>query len=142
MKTFADLQAARIHAMKNDKSRLPALSLLMNEVRQIAKNDGNRDVRDDDLITASTRTIKRAKESISTAREGTDTSDLELEIAIAQEFLPQQMSEDDLKAEIEKVLDTTERDKKARGVVMKHLNSNYRGQFDAAKANEYLSSVL
>ena len=141
-KTFSDIQADRVDAMKNDKTRSPALALMLNEVRQIAKSDGNREVVDGDVITAATRIIKKAKESLSYMKEDDAMAPaLRLEIDIASEFLPAQMSEDAIKAEILSVIGDQEVSKKLRGPVMKHLNQNFRGQFDSGVVNTMLTDM-
>lgn len=144
MKTFSDLTKARFDAMKSDRLRASALALLINETQQIAKSDGNRDVSDTDIILAVTRMVKRTRETLSFIPDGEvdKRTPLEHEIAIVSEFLPKQLSEEELKEEIAKALEGTARDKKAMGVVMKHLSANFKGQYDAAKAKAIFEEAI
>lgn len=143
MKTIQDVEQAVTVAMKSgDKARLDSLRGLLNQIKLIAKNDGNREVKPEDVITAANRVIKQNRETISFIPEGDDRrAPLESEITTVQEFLPQQMTRDELDALIGKLVEeglANGNPKAVRGYVMKSLNTNHRGQFDAQEANTLL----
>ena len=137
------MRADMIAAMKaKDRTRKDGLSLLINEVNVIAKAE-NREATNDDVIQALNRSIKKAtevREILVTRGESTEVPDYE--IALAREYLPAQMSEDDLEALIISILGDTVRDKKAQGLVMKTLNSEHKGKFDNKVAGDILKRIL
>ena len=144
-KTIQDVEHAITSAMKEggNQARVDSLRGLLNQIKLIAKNDGNRDPNADDVITAGKRIIKQNRETMSFLPEGDDRRvPLEAEIAVVSEFLPQQMSDQQLTAIIQQVLaGAPENSKSVRGIVMKHLNANYRGLFDAQTASTILGSL-
>ncbi len=143
MTTYAELEKAKVHAMKNAPERLTTIRSVINEVQIIAKSDGNRAVVDGDVITAANRVIKKAKETLSFLSEEDERAKaLSTEITIASEFLPAQISKEKLVEEIERALVDAPDGKAARGHIMKHLNANFKGQFDGREVNEMISELL
>lgn len=138
------LRSEMITAMKaGNRTRKDGISLIVNEVNVIAKGDGNREPTDADVIQALNRTIKKAAETreILIGRNE-DVSAQDAEIALAREFLPQQMTSEALEAKIADILEKTDRSKAARGIVMKALNEDHKGEFDPKIANEIVGRLL
>ena len=77
-------------AMKSkDFLKRDILRLILANAMNIAKADGNREVSEEDCLTAIKRQVKRGKETIEFAKkEGRDTSKEEKEIEILNSFLP------------------------------------------------------
>lgn len=102
---------------------------------------------DDTAIMSLLQTmIKQRKESIDMYTKGNRT-DLaakeQAEIDIIQSFLPKQMSDDEVKAVIEKlVAETGAASIKDMGKVMGALKAKYAGQIDMGKASGLIKSVL
>lgn len=144
MASLKDVQSAIATALKaGDRTRADALRLLANEVQKIAKEDHNREPREDDVITGANRMVKRARETLSFLTEGDTRREApEAEIEIVSEFLPEQMSRTKLQTLIEEMLPEAPAGKAARGYVMKTLNASYRGQFDNRDANEILGKLV
>lgn len=144
MTTFATLEADITEARRaRDTEKLKVLTLLLSKVQRIAKDDGNRAPNADDLIQGVSRYRKEIEETKSLLqRAGRATEGLDAELAIVSCYLPKQMSTDELEAEIEKALEGTDRTKKAMGLVMKHLNAHFRGQFDPKEANRLAGAKL
>ncbi len=133
-----------ITAMKSgDRTRLDILRVFVNRVKMTAKNDGNRDVRDEDVVTAGLKIVKEANEtrdiyvSRNVATVAQDT-----EIAVVSEYLPKQMSEDELRTLVGNIVSNlreqgnTATGKALMGPIMKTLNGSYKGQFDQRAANQ------
>lgn len=138
------LEGDVVAAMKGgDKPRLEILRMLVNKVKMTAKNDGNREPTDADVITAGLKTVKEANETrdILVSR-GVDTSAQDTEIAIVSEYLPRQMSEDELRALIGKLAVNAPEGKAARGYFMKELNGSYKGQFDNRIAQQIIGELV
>jgi uncharacterized protein YqeY len=143
--SLAKLQAQIVVAMKaREQDRLTVLRMLMNRAKLSAKNDGNREATDADLLQAATKTVKEANDTRAIYVErGVDTLAQDNEIAIVSEFLPEALSEDELRGAIRKALDGFAGEpKQARGHVMKTLNGEHKGAFDPAKANQLLAEML
>lgn len=144
MATLKDIQLAITAALKaGDRTRADALRLLSNEVQKIAKEDKNRQPTDADVITGATRMVKRANETLSFLPVGDDRRAGPLaEIKIVSEFLPKQMSNDELEALIAEMLPRAPAGKAAMGFVMKELNTAHRGQFDNKAANAIVARLI
>lgn len=141
------LNTDKITAMKaGDRTRKDIIVLIINEANTIAKNDPkapSRAVTDDDVMQALNRTIKKAREAKDIlAKREMDTSIPDNEIEVAQSYLPQQMSRDDLRAKIVEIVGGETATKQQRGLVMGGLNKSYKGQFDNAMANEILGEMM
>ena len=138
------LNADKITALKaGDRTRKDMIVLMINEANSIAKNDGNREVTDDDVIMALNRTIKKARDTKKILEDnGALATVPDAEIALAQEYLPQQMSRDELRAKIEEIVGGPVITKSGRGLVMKGLNADYKGMFDSKMANEVVAEMM
>lgn len=138
------LNTDKIIALKaGDRTRKDMIVLMINEANNIAKNDGNRQVTDDDVIMALNRTIKKARDTKEILeKNGVVATIPDAEIALAQTYLPQQMSRDELRAKIEEIVGGPVITKNGRGLVMKGLNSDYKGMFDSKVANEVVAEMM
>ena len=112
-----------------------------------ARGKGNTDgIADDEILSLLQSMIKQRKESFKIYRDA-ERMDLaereEEEIGIIQEFLPQQLGEDELKGIIKTIvaeIDAT--DIKDMGKVMGVLKGKYAGQLDMGKASALVKGVL
>lgn len=128
-------------AMKaKDTARLSTLRLVNAAIkdREIAmRGDGNsQGVTDADILAILGKMVKQRQESVRTYEEG---GRLELaeaeqaEIAIIEEFLPRQLTDDEVDAAIEKAITATEASSiRDMGRVIGQLKSQYTGQMDFA----------
>jgi uncharacterized protein YqeY len=118
--------------------------------QSIAKNDKNREMVDDDLIIACTKSKKEGVEGIATYKHltGPVAQDNYLRSVrlkdLANNYLPIQMSElaltEAVTFAIEKLSGSSMKD---MGKVMGYLTSNYaKGSYDAALASKIVRSIL
>lgn len=146
MTRLSEVETAVKEALKaHNKSRVTTLRMLVNTTKNIAKSDGNREPTDDDVITAGNRMIKQANETLSFYNEEEAKAHaLHDEIATVEEFLPKKMDDAALTALIESLIanPAAPEGKAAKGFVMKNLNQNHRGLFDAATANAIVTEKL
>lgn len=143
---IADARRAR------DSKRLTVLTLLMSKIQLLAKNDGNRAIREDGTEVADGRNdvidgINRYRKEVAEMRDaleraGRPTDDQDFELGIVGAYLPAQMTAEEIDAEIEKALQGVERGPKAMGVVMSHLNGNFKGRFDAKSTSALVKDRL
>ncbi|MDA1098294.1 MAG: GatB/YqeY domain-containing protein [Proteobacteria bacterium] len=142
-------------AMKaGDKCRVGTVRLILAAVkdRDIAgrtDGQGGRDgagVSDDEIMAILQKMIKQRRESTSLYLEGGRlelAAQEEEEIAIIQEFLPQQISADELAAAVAAVVtETGAVSLKDMGGVMALLKERFAGRMDFAKAAGQVKKLL
>ena len=137
------LTQAQKDAMKaRDKDRLAAIRLILAKIK-------DRDIElrtapaagDDDAVISEVlqKMAKQRRESITMYEQGgrQELADQEKgELAVIEEFLPQQMSEDEVKAAIESIkAEIGAESVKDMGKVMAELKVRYAGQMDFGKAS-------
>lgn len=146
-----EINAAVKTAMKEkDASRLGTLRLINAAIkdRDIAvRADGNHDGVDDaEVLAILAKMIKQRTESATTYDEAgrIDLAEQErLEIKVIEEFMPKQLSDDEIKAAVEKaVADTGAESIRDMGKVMGALKGAYAGQMDFGKAGGIVKSIL
>ena len=134
---------AQKDAMKaRDKDRLAAIRLILAKIkdRDIELRTATA-IGDDDAIISEVlqKMAKQRRESITMYEQGgrQELADQEKgELAVIEEFLPQQMSEDEVKAAIESIkAEIGAESVKDMGKVMAELKVRYAGQMDFGKAS-------
>ena len=145
-----DLKAAQIQAMKEkDKERLNAVRLILAKIkdRDIELRTSEATGDDDALvIDVLQKMAKQRRESIAMYNEG-GRAELaeaeEKELAVIEEFLPAQMSEEETKAAIEQIkADTGASGMKDMGKVMAELKARHGTELDMSKASGLVKASL
>lgn len=133
-----------------DATRLSTLRLINAAIkdREIAARGEGGDVKigDEDILGILNKMIKQRQQSITAYEEG---GRLELaereqsEIDIIREFLPKQMSDEEIGAAVKAVIaETGAESVRDMGRVMGALKSAYTGQMDFAKAGSEVKAAL
>jgi len=145
------INAALKEAMKaQDKRKMSTLRLINAAIKDrdiAARTKGSGEgVSDPEVLEILAKMIKQRRESVTTYEEA---GRLELaeqerqEIDIITEFLPRQLSDDELREACEKAIaDTGAESLKDMGKVMGALKSAYAGQMDFAKAGALVKDLL
>ncbi|WP_460274804.1 GatB/YqeY domain-containing protein [Celeribacter sp. ULVN23_4] len=145
------LNAALKTAMKEkDSERLTTLRLINAAIkdREIANRGEGEDVvvSDSDILAILGKMVKQRQESAKAFEEG---ARLELaekersEIAVIEEFLPRQLSEDEVAKAITTVIaETGAQSIRDMGKVMGALKSKYTGQMDFGSAGPLVKARL
>lgn len=145
-----DLKAAQIDAMKaKDKERLAAVRLILAKIkdRDIELRTAENKPDDDAMvIEVLQKMAKQRRESIEMYRQG-GREELaaveEAEMKIIEEFLPQQMSEEDTRAAIEAIkAEVGATGMKDMGKVMAELKARHGAQLDMSKASGLVKASL
>ena len=144
------IKAAQITAMKSgDKPRLAAVRLILAKLK-----DKDIELRtasampDDDVLVVDVlqKMAKQRRESITLYVEGgrQELADIEqAELAVIEEFLPAQMSEDDTKAAIEAIkAELGASSMKDMGKVVAALKARHGSQLDMGKASGLVKAAL
>jgi uncharacterized protein YqeY len=140
------IQTELTAAMRSgDALRRDVLRMVQNAAYAIEKRD-RRQLSDDDLVGVLTREVKTRRESVEAFRKG-DREDLaareEAEIGVLQEFLPQPLSEDEIRALVEEgVAATGASSPREMGKVMAWLSPRTRGRADGRRVSELVAAAL
>lgn len=144
------IKAAQISAMKSgDKPRLAAVRLILAKVK-------DRDIElrtsattpDDDALVVDVlqKMAKQRRESIQLFTEGgrpEKAAEEEAELAVIEEFLPAQLSEEDTKAAIEAIkAEVGASGIKDMGKVMAELKARHGAVLDMGKASGWVKAAL
>lgn len=144
------IKAAQISAMKSgDKARLAAVRLILAKLKDkdIELRTAST-VPDDDVLVVDVlqKMAKQRRESITLYMEGgrQELADVEqAELAVIEEFLPAQMSEDDTKAAIEAIkAELGATSMKDMGKVVAALKARHGSQLDMGKASGLVKAAL
>jgi len=133
-------------AMKhNDKIRLSVLRLLRAAIKNREVEKG-RPLDDAEVFQAINSSCKQRREAIIQYRQG-GREDLakkeEAELKILEEFLPPQLSEEELSSKIQDAIETTEAASiKDMGKVMAHLMPQILGRIDGKTVSERVKEAL
>ena len=129
---------------KEKAGNLPFLSALYSEVKNVGKNNGNRDTTDEEALKVLKKLRQGNEEVIRLAGDRKDVREkAEAENSIIDSFLPKQLSEKDLEDAIRAIILHERLDSpKGLGVVMKSLQQKYPGQYDGKKASMLAKSLL
>ena len=131
-----EIKKDNVQAMKDKNALARAIyGVVMNKVllAQIeAKKDG-KELADSDVVQILQKTIKEfneEKENYFKAGNQAEANNIETQRTLIEKYLPQMMSEDEIKAEIEKLED------KSIPSVMKHFKANFAGKVDMGLVNK------
>lgn len=147
MAMIETVRAAMMEAMKaKDKDRKDALSALLSALKAKAI-DNHGQLSDEDAIAVVSREIKQLKETMESAPAGYDRiiTECKNKIAVLSEFMPAQMSEEEIKRTIKKVLETLGLENpsaKSKGIIMKTLMPLVKGKADGKLVNEILAGFF
>jgi uncharacterized protein YqeY len=145
-----DLKQAQISAMKaGDKERLAAVRLILAKVkdRDIEQRTASREVADDEMVVdVLQKMAKQRRESIEMYESGgrQELADKERsELAVIEEFLPQQMDEAETRAAIEAVkADVGAAGIKDMGKVMGELKARHGAALDMGRTSGWVKEAL
>ncbi len=112
----------------------------------VARARGDQQISDEEILNLLQSLIKSRRESIELYKQGQrqDLVDKEAaEIALIEQFLPQQLSEEETKEAVRKLAASIGASSiKDMGKVMAALKSEYAGQVDMTKASALVKQVL
>ena len=144
------IKAAQVSAMKaGDKARLAAVRLILAKLK-----DKDIELRtattvpDDDVVVTDVlqKMAKQRRESITLYEQGgrQELADVEkAELAVIEEFLPQQMGEDEVKAAIAAIIaELGAEGMKDMGKVVGALKAKHGTQIDMGKASGLVKAAL
>ena len=147
MSKIEEVRAQMVAAMKNkDKERKETLSMLLAALKNKAI-DKRADLTEAEENEVIKKEIKQTQETMDLAPA--DREDIKEEcakrLAVLKEFAPEEMSEEQIRAEINEVLKNlgiTEPTGKDKGKIMKELMHRVKGRADGALVNRLVGELL
>ena len=128
-----------------DANRRDILRMVKTEIKSIEVNE-RREITEADVDSMLKRVIKQTKETLEDSKKGSNaerTEKLAAQVAILEEYLPQQLAGDALISLIEeKIAELGASSKKDMGKVMGALTAATGGNFDKAAAAKEVGARL
>lgn len=138
-----------LKAVKDKNSfRSEVLSSLRSAIkyREIDMREKGKELTDEDIIDVINKEIKKRREAIELYKKGErfDLSEKEeREIKILEEYLPEQISYDELKEILKRIIEEVEaKDVKDLGKVMKSAMQELRGKADGERIRKVVEELL
>ena len=133
------------NAMRNKEAiKRDALRAVVSDIK-LASKEKHADLTEDEELALLNRQVKQVKESIDAYTAGSrldlvDEEKVRLEALSA--FLPQQMSEDEVRNLVEKTITEQGLDTSNKGLLMKNLMPLFKGKADGKMVNEVIGNFI
>ncbi|SET61487.1 hypothetical protein SAMN05216389_11735 [Oceanobacillus limi] len=134
-------------AMKNkDKDTLSVIRMVKASLQNESIKLGKSDLSEDEELTVLSRELKQRKDSLQEFKSaGRDdlVDKLETEINVLQEYMPKQLSDDELEAIVQETIQETGASSKSdMGKVMGAIMPKVKGKADGGKVNQFVLKHL
>lgn len=134
------------NAMKNrDKEKLAVIRMVKSAI-QMEELNTKKELTDEEVITIISKQIKTRKESIEAFKKGSrqDLIDqTEAEIKILQQYLPKQLTEEEVQSIIEKVFNEVKpTSMKDMGKLMGIITQQVKGRYDMSEISKMIKIKL
>src|SRR5699024_170162 len=145
--SFLDkLRKEKMQSMREkDKLKTGVISLIMSGI-SLAEKEEKRELSDEEALTFVQRELKQARDTLDSIPN--DRQDLidetNRKIEIIEAYLPEQISEEDLEVEIEKIIEeeNLEKSPKSKGILIKKTLDKFKGKTDGKIVNKLVSKLL
>jgi len=145
--SFLDkLRKEKMQSMREkDKLKTGVISLIMSGI-SLAEKEEKRELSDEEALTFVQRELKQARDTLDSIPN--DRQDLidetNIKIEIIEAYLPEQISEEDLEVEIEKIIEEENLEKlpKSKGILIKKTLDKFKGKTDGKTVNKLVSKLL
>jgi uncharacterized protein YqeY len=133
-----------------EKQRLATLRLINAAIKDrdiaVRSEENTEGVSDSEIILILSNMVKQRKQSIVQYEEGGRIELAERErqeIKIIEEFLPNQLNEQEIREEVLKIIKSKDQlNIKDIGKIMNELKTNFSGRMDFGKASEIVKALL
>lgn len=132
-----DYNSARLANTSATKVEATLLVTLFAEAQRVGKDNGNRETTDAETLAVVQKFVKNTTETLSYLKED-DPRYLaaKVELEVLTRYLPQSLTEEEINAEIDKLVPAGGDVK--MGMVMKHFKENFAGRYDGKALSELL----
>lgn len=136
--TIKELRMDMMKSKKTNPDRAKVLQAILGAAQLIAKEDGNREANEKDIVAAAKKEVKMANQS---KESGAPFNPKVFEVC--DEFLPKVMTENETKTAVEVIVNALpEKSMKAMGQVMNTLKSEYGDMVDGSIASKIVKEAL
>ena len=129
-----------------DKVRMETLRSIRASIIEFNKSGAGREMNNDDEIKILNSAAKKRKDAIALYEQGNriDLADKEKqELVIIEEYLPKQLSDDEVKTIIKKIQnEVAATDIKDLGKLMGPVMKELKGKADGAKVQQFVREIL
>lgn len=138
---FDDLKKAKMQALKeNDLNKRSVLEAVISRsmLQAVELKAQGKELTDSDTLTNISKVVKELEEeksSFASAGRTDKVSDLETQIEYISQFLPKQLTEEEIKKIILSLPDKSIKE------VMKHFKTNYQGKCDMGLVSKVSKSL-
>ena len=143
-KLTADMKDA-MKAREAGKLRLSVIRLVRGAIRQ-QEIDGQKELSDEDVLGVISKEVKQRRDSIEDFKKGGRddlVAEAEAEIAVLMEYLPQQLSEDEVRSFVKEAIAASgAASPKDMGKVMKEFMPKVKGRADGKLVNGIVKELL
>lgn len=138
-----EIKADALQARKNNLPEKGLLVTLIGEIEMVAKN-AQREVTDADCVSKVKAFRKNLTELLEHTTDNTKRGDICIEFNCLEKYMPQQLSEADLRAIIQMdiIKENGYTSMRDMGACMKQLKANFDGQYDGATASRLVKELL
>lgn len=141
-----ELKKDMITAMKSQDKQTLAVIRMVKAALDQEHIDHQKEINDDLLMDVVSKQIKMRKESIEEFKKG-NRSDLvkqnEEEIKVLEKYLPQQLSPEEIKVELDKIFAKVQPTGKAdMGKIMKEVSASLKGKVDMKAISTLINERL
>lgn len=138
-KVLEKIKNDQLQARKNkDSFKASILTTLIGEIVSIGKNAGNRETNEEETLKLISKFKKGVQDTLALIKTG-DITRYKTEIEIYDVYLPNLMTNDELKEVIRKIISEGSIN---MGDIMKELKANYAGLYDGKIASSIIKEVL
>jgi uncharacterized protein YqeY len=136
--TIKELRMTMMKSKKTDPERAQVLQAILGAAQLIAKEDGNREPTEKDIVAAAKKEVKMANQS---KDAGAPFNPKVFEVC--EEFMPKMMTENETQVAVEVIVNALpEKSMKAMGQVMGQLKKEYGDMLDGAIASKIVKASL
>lgn len=142
---YDDFRKEKMIALKNkDKLRNKVITNILSDLTYIKKEVGHEPT-EEDSIKAVSKQVKQLKETMELSKDRPEAlEELKAELAILEEYMPKQLNEEEIKAEVLKLLEENgiELSQKNRGAIMKTVMPALNGKAEGKLINQVVGSLF
>jgi len=145
MSLLSEIKQRQLKSRKNKlTAEVTLLTTLIGEAAMIGKNDGNRETTDEEVVAVIKKFIKNNNELMNVADSKSEAYEIvKNENEFLTQYLPSQMTEEELYNMIQTYIDTFEENSpRLMGSIMKWLKESYAGQYDGRLASKIVKELL
>jgi len=136
--TIKELRMDMMKSKKTNPDRAKVLQAILGAAQLIAKEDGNRDVTDKDIVSAAKKEAKMAQQSKDAGAPYSETT-----FEVCAEFLPKVMTEDETRTAISVMVNALpEKNPKMMGKIMGQISKEYGDMMDKGLASKIVKEAL